>query len=1227
MKRVICHVRAWLVVGLLAIGAAPGAADEWTAHTLGNVEFAVPADWEVVQHRRGSKYFIESPDHQFTLFVQWWAPDAPSEGPSGIVRQEARRIAGQRAEFTHFDFDATGRLLEIAFPERNAKGERFLFQLWSTPMGGPVVPLAEHKRMLDALLSRLVYDGVPATTGGGGMATGTGGEVYHDAQGGFSLSLPPGWSATAVDTSWLRQVVFAPADRRRLVLVASVRGDTPDAAKARQTAFVDVIFRDVFDPGFIEDEVHTRIDGRAVHAVAYSAKVDTVNGIRLPYDRARTWIYLIGEGAHRLVAVTIDEQPRTEDTGPRLTAQMVRTIRFGADAEAPARAVPTMSWRADGDPVTAGLDSKRAVRNGPPRATAFRLSRPMRLDRITTFHWNNGRGAAPGTIALRDDKGRVHGPWPARGRAGQGGVTDAYWDATPHRVLPAGKYTILDSDRRTWATNADVDNRGIFEVALQPVRKVARPDASDTAEKSRAGKDAGTERATSPTRAPSRSAQAEPPAAELPAPGAGDHPASVPTLDPAQSGAESAPPQEPGARPDAAPPAARVIFDGQSLKGVVPFAFNGVDFETAATLSDGALQLGFPRGLGWAKLGIATPDAAVEVPRAGAETALRITATIDADASTGVTLALAPHGAASENPSEVSGLRVKLENLGGTRGKVTVRTKAPNETLRGRFRWPAGETRFHVVLRPDKVLEVRRDDGAQLARLPLPKDMRGQALALQAYLQVNGKNDAGRLTLRRVAVERVALDPPPDLGTRVTAPRSVALFDGKALAPVWAPATQKPERFHRFARIAHDGLRIEWDAEDDQSWHGIAMPEAAIWLDRLHGTGETRIEIDLDGAATEGVGIGLQGHRVRLGNRMSNGAYKLELTRAADGSYTALSALRAAEDEGLRSTGLAAIPDRITLVLTAAGVRVEGKGMPPGTLDFPQARPGAGLRMQVRALPTPEDTAALTLRGVRLDHHSGPLPPARRPAPGITPLPRTVLFDGRAGRGWIRQPTDGTHEGASFAAGRDGLTLTRQEDGDRIALVSAAPVAVLDDRLARTAHEVALDLDPAPGLAARIWLHADPERYAKSALAALTLRRPAEGPRAGALEIRFHTGNFHYGTWRRVIAARDLPRDWDGTVRLRLREGRITALLGETPVIHALNRKIERGRRYHLTLTPGGPERDAGQVTLRRVTAGWVTPDGMTALDRAFLVDTQDFDPDRFLDLLAGPARDAKAQP
>ena len=104
------------------------------------------------------------------------------------------------------------------------------------------------------------------------------------------------------------------------------------------------------------------------------------------------------------------------------------------------------------------------VGNGPSSPTTFTLAQAHHITLIRDYHWNSARGAKPGTIALRDANGRVWGPWQATGSPGQGGVPNAYWTVYPNVTLPAGTYTVIDSDPASWSHNAESENRGFVYV-------------------------------------------------------------------------------------------------------------------------------------------------------------------------------------------------------------------------------------------------------------------------------------------------------------------------------------------------------------------------------------------------------------------------------------------------------------------------------------------------------------------------------------------------------------------------------------------------------------------------------------------------------------------------------------------------------------------------------------------------------------------------------------------
>jgi tetratricopeptide (TPR) repeat protein len=123
------------------------------------------------------------------------------------------------------------------------------------------------------------------------------------------------------------------------------------------------------------------------------------------------------------------------------------------------------------------------VGNGPSKSSQFTWSAPHVVTLIRTYHWNSARGAAPGSIALKGKDGGSHGPWQATGSPGQGGVPNAYWTVYPNVTLPAGTYTVIDSDPATWSHNAESSNRGFVRVEGYPadtIQSATSPSTGNT---------------------------------------------------------------------------------------------------------------------------------------------------------------------------------------------------------------------------------------------------------------------------------------------------------------------------------------------------------------------------------------------------------------------------------------------------------------------------------------------------------------------------------------------------------------------------------------------------------------------------------------------------------------------------------------------------------------------------------------------------------------------------
>lgn len=76
---------------------------------------------------------------------------------------------------------------------------------------------------------------------------------------------------------------------------------------------------------------------------------------------------------------------------------------------------------------------------------------------IATYHSGYGLDAPDpsGTISLKAADGTVYGPWETTVR------NRSYWIATPNEVIPAGTYTLIDSDPSTWAQNSGSGGTGM----------------------------------------------------------------------------------------------------------------------------------------------------------------------------------------------------------------------------------------------------------------------------------------------------------------------------------------------------------------------------------------------------------------------------------------------------------------------------------------------------------------------------------------------------------------------------------------------------------------------------------------------------------------------------------------------------------------------------------------------------------------------------------------------
>jgi hypothetical protein len=100
--------------------------------------------------------------------------------------------------------------------------------------------------------------------------------------------------------------------------------------------------------------------------------------------------------------------------------------------------------------------------NGATAPTTFTITSAWLVTEIIDYHWNDGKGAKQtGTIALLGPGGTTYGPWQVDGQPGCCGVQDAYWVVNPNVVIPAGTYTVIDSNPETWSQNSETGGAGM----------------------------------------------------------------------------------------------------------------------------------------------------------------------------------------------------------------------------------------------------------------------------------------------------------------------------------------------------------------------------------------------------------------------------------------------------------------------------------------------------------------------------------------------------------------------------------------------------------------------------------------------------------------------------------------------------------------------------------------------------------------------------------------------
>jgi|GEM_PF-2759779 len=122
------------------------------------------------------------------------------------------------------------------------------------------------------------------------------------------------------------------------------------------------------------------------------------------------------------------------------------------------------------------------AKNGPTQYKLLTLGEdkdPVLVEKITTYHWNDGLGTEKaGSISIIEyrmvdgnwKEYQTCGTWQATGR-NYYGLENIYWDAYPNFTMqPGHAYIVKPSDRSTWSYNETSKNCGMFELTGRYVK-------------------------------------------------------------------------------------------------------------------------------------------------------------------------------------------------------------------------------------------------------------------------------------------------------------------------------------------------------------------------------------------------------------------------------------------------------------------------------------------------------------------------------------------------------------------------------------------------------------------------------------------------------------------------------------------------------------------------------------------------------------------------------------
>jgi hypothetical protein len=625
-----------------------------------------------------------------------------------------------------------------------------------------------------------------------------------------SVATPPGWRAELTEEGRTVQAIEPRGGRE--VRVWWWFPDEP------LLGYTDEIAHDKISvAGQPALRVHHRFEGRDTITVTVEKPRKDGKRLHILFEAQRRLdindAALIGLVTRLTLAGTTTAKPPT-DTSDAVDVS-------GGDDGAAAEPEP------EGPVQRAELGNIAAVVNGPRKNTVIAIKRPIFVRKLGTYHWNNARGRTPGVIALNRPDGTEVGRWAARGKPGQGGVPNAYWEADVNQRLDEGSYVLTTSSNETWATNAGVGWRGFYSMDYQLLRQEPTPEPL------------------------SGDAAPDDPQTNGPAPEQIGVP-FAPTADD-----DPARPMKPGETQTL------VLYQGgEVLPPWSAFQGQGGSFKDHARIESGALRVRAPEGSGNGLVGLYSEGSLLWLDslRNGGEAVL--TFDFDSSETTGFIIGLSTHHNLNGNEPSNPRFLLHWRRTADGRGKATF-IRDYNATLEKEA--PAKA--------PKAVRLVLSEGGVRVDGEGLPADVtpwgdlsEAQGFRIYAISRPDKNGEPVSMALKRITLTRKGGGKPAD-GEKpapgIAPLPTQVLFDGKPGA-LWQAAGLHADQEAKFV-VFRSGAMIADVPEKVNDWAmaGLLSTEPVLRFNERIAKTPYRLTLTVDPRATTGLRIVFSGDKVQ----------------------------------------------------------------------------------------------------------------------------------------------------------------------------------------------------------------------------------------------------------------------------------------------------------------------------------------------------------------------------